>query len=540
MKKCSLFFTLFLFFVMKISAQENIISNISGNFQINLQTYNKDSVIGAKEVPEKMLLNGFANILFSRGNFSAGIRYEGYLNTLQGFDSRNDGQGIPYKFVNYKSTNWEISAGNFYEQFGNGLIFRTYEDKTLGYDNAMDGLRLKYSPFNCLTLKGIIGKQRYFFQNGEGILRGIDAELNVNQIFDSISPEATQIILGGSFVSKYQKDDDPVYKLPENVGAFSTRMLLSKGNFLFSSEFAHKINDPNADNGFIYKNGNGFLVNTSFSQKNFSILFAAKRIDNMNFRSDRSANLNNLIINYLPVITKTYTYALAAMYPYSTQPNGEIGFQTELMYKFAKNSVLGGKYGTSFNIGFSQVKELKKKLKFDGTGYESEILNFGEKLYFQEINFEINKRWNEKLSTILTYLYQSYNKDVVQGVAGYGIIYSHIGIADITYKIKPRHSVRCEFQHLATKQDYRNWAMAMIEYSFSPYFFFAMSDQYNYDNPHSEQQLHYFIVSTGWTQKNIRFAVNYGRQRAGIVCVGGVCRNVPASNGLTFSITGNF
>jgi len=32
----------------------------------------------------------------------------------------------------------------------------------------------------------------------------------------------------------------------------------------------------------------------------------------------------------------------------------------------------------------------------------------------------------------------------------------------------------------------------------------------------------------------------YGKQREGIFCVGGVCRNVPASNGVTLTITSSF
>ena len=34
--------------------------------------------------------------------------------------------------------------------------------------------------------------------------------------------------------------------------------------------------------------------------------------------------------------------------------------------------------------------------------------------------------------------------------------------------------------------------------------------------------------------------LQYGKQRAGVFCVGGVCRAVPASNGLTFSFTSSF
>jgi hypothetical protein len=44
----------------------------------------------------------------------------------------------------------------------------------------------------------------------------------------------------------------------------------------------------------------------------------------------------------------------------------------------------------------------------------------------------------------------------------------------------------------------------------------------------------------GYIRGGNRFTVNYGRQRAGIFCVGGVCRQVPASNGLSISVTSTF
>ena len=60
------------------------LGEIHGNFQIDAQYYNPDSAIGAPVVPEKTLMNAFANLIYTRGNFSAGLRYESYLNTLLG------------------------------------------------------------------------------------------------------------------------------------------------------------------------------------------------------------------------------------------------------------------------------------------------------------------------------------------------------------------------------------------------------------------------------------------------------------------------
>ena len=68
---------------------------IHGSVQFDAQYYNPDSAIGAPPVPEDLLMNGYTNIIYSKGKFTAGIRYEGYYNVLQGFDRRYDGQGIP-------------------------------------------------------------------------------------------------------------------------------------------------------------------------------------------------------------------------------------------------------------------------------------------------------------------------------------------------------------------------------------------------------------------------------------------------------------
>ena len=71
-----------------------------------------------------------------------------YLNAKD-YDPQYRGNGIPFRFISYVSDGLEVTVGNYYEQFGGGLVLRTYEDKGLGVDNGLDGLRLKYSPFNA-------------------------------------------------------------------------------------------------------------------------------------------------------------------------------------------------------------------------------------------------------------------------------------------------------------------------------------------------------------------------------------------------------
>jgi len=522
---------------------------VHGNFETNVQSYKADSVINAPEVDEKILSNSFLNLIYTNGNFTAGVRYEAYYNPLLGFDARYKGAGFPYKFASYKANEFEVTVGNFYEQFGSGMILRSYEERSLGLDNALNGVRLKYNPIKGVAIKGLIGKQRAFFTEGEGIIRGLDGEFFLNDLCKKMEKSKTRVIFGASMVSKFQEDDDPVYVLPENVAAFAGRMNLTRGRFGLITEYAYKINDPSAMNNFIYKPGEALLLTGTYSQKGLGITLSAKRIDNMDFHSNRLVTQNYLNVNYLPAITRQHTYTLSAFYPYATQANGEMGIQGDIVYTIKKGSLLGGKYGTKLMLNYSRVNSIQRNAIHDtiavgkeGTlGYTSDFFAVGDEKYFEDINIEIAKKLSKKLKFSAGFVNQFYNKAVVQGTgAKDGMVHAQIALLDVTYKLKPKHALRLELQHLKTKQDMGDWAMGLIEYTIAPKWFFTVMDQYNYGNKEEAKQVHYYSAAFGYMKGANRIQFGYGKQREGIVCVGGVCRAVPAANGFTLSITSSF
>ena len=535
-------------------------SEVHGSFQFDGQYYIADSAIGTPKVPEKTGINAYGNIIYTNNNFSAGIRFETFLPALQGFDRRMNGSGIPYRYASYKIKNLDITLGNFYEQFGNGLIFRSYEDWNLGYDNSLDGLKVKYSIGNGIFLKGIIGKQRKYWEKSPGIVRGFDAEFCINDIFGKLAERKTKVIVGGSFVSKFQSDDPTFkYKLPENVAAFAGRLNVSRGWFGLNGEYAYKINDPakynkyanNTGCNYIYRPGQALYINTSYSMKGFSVQLAAKRIDNMAFKSDRYVSDNGLDINFLPPLTRQHTYNLSAMYPYATQPNGEIGFEGQVIYRIKKGSRLGGKYGTDITINFSQINDIKRNQVNDSTligaegtfGYNSPFFAIGKERFFSDLNIEISRKFTRNFKMILSYVYISYNHEVIGGEQtkdGKKTVNAHIGIADMTYKINDVYALRLELQALTSFQDEGSWVMALLEYTIAPKWFFSVGDQYNYKTETYEKSLHYYIANIGYIHDATRISITYGRQRSGVVCTGGVCRAVPASNGISLSITSSF
>ncbi len=534
---------------VSVQAQELLPgSRVWGNFQMDAQYYTNDSEIKTDTVPEKILMNGYMNLNFEYKGLTVGMRYESYQNPLLGFDKEYKGSGIPYRFASYRKEGLEVTVGNFYEQYGNGLILRTYVEPNLGIDNSIDGVRLLFQPASGITLRTLIGKQRLYFDKGPGIVRGADAEFFLNDLWGSMAQSQSMWTVGMSGVSKFQRDQDPRFNLPENVAAFAGRLNFVRGGFNLNTEYAYKINDPSAVNNRIYRHGEALTLSTSYSFSGFGLLLSAKRVDNMGFRSDRNATGNNLHINYLPAMTRQHVYSLTGMYPYATQPNGEIGALAELTFRLPKQTLLGGQYGTTVVVNFSMANSLDKNPVNDtisigetGTdGYTSDFFAIGDEKYYRDFNIEVSRRFTREIKGSFTYMNLFYNQNVIEGYTNKEDVMAHIFVSDISYRLPNRRSMRFELQHLSTAQDKGNWAMGLIEFNISPQWFVSVTDQYNYGNDNENERHHYYNLSAGYTKNANRFSMTWGRQRAGIICVGGVCRFVPASSGLTLNVTSSF
>ncbi|MCX7953598.1 MAG: DUF6029 family protein [Bacteroidales bacterium] len=538
----------FCLFLIYAYSQENK-GELSGNFNLESQYYLEDTAIGAASVDDKLRTNAYMNINYRHNNFLFGFRYEAYLNTLVGIDKRYDGQGIPYKYVSYNKNLFSITVGSFYEQFGYGLTLRAYEEKLLGYDNAFEGVKINYKIINGINVKGLIAKQRNFFSIGDGIVRASDVEININELKEKWLQKPTNLTIGASFVSKYQQDKDPLYKLPENVACYGGRIQISSPKINVYSEYAYKINDPSADNNYIYKNGEAIVFYSSYTTNNWSIILNAKRTDNMSFRSDRNAKLLQQYINYIPSFVKSYTYFTLSEYPYSSVVLGEAGGGIEFLYSFPKETFLGGKYGTNISLQYNRYNDIKRNLPSDtnlvgikGTyGYSSSLFSISDSTLFENIVLEINKKHNKNFKSNFIYQYTTYNFDALTGIVGHGYVYSHIFVYELIQKLNEVFSLKYNLEYLYTRQDAGNWLYVGSELSVSPKWFFAVNCAVNHNNPTISDKIKiYYLFSITHVKDATRICLNYGKQPSGILCIGGICRYLPAIYGFGISLSTTF
>ena len=517
---------------------------VTGSIQSDILLPQEDEKIGAEKSEDWALTNSYADVAVRSKYVDAGARFEFLEHPLPGFEKDFKGWGLPYFYVKGKLKNLEVTAGSFYEQFGSGFILRAYEERSLGIDNHLLGGKVVYRPYKGIQLKALTGKQRRYWSRNDSWISGGDVELNIDEWSRRMQESGMHLLLGASYVNKYEQQEelmtDATHRLnfPEYVNAFDVRVNMQKGGFNVLAEYAQKTQDPSFDNQYIYRRGYVAMLSTSYSKKGMSILAQAKRSDNMSFRSRRSMSGTSSFINHLPAFTMEHTYALTALYPYATHPQGEWAYQLNASYNFKRKTFLGGKYGTLVKLNYSYVHAIEQNAYSDspaGTdGYGSAFWKWGEQMYYQDLNLQIEKRVTRDFRLNVMLMNQFYNKTIVEGHGG--MVHSNIYVVDGRYQFSKKTTLRGEFQYLTTADDDGDWTCGLLELSLVPHWMVTVSDMYNC----GATDIHYYQGSVTFTMGSHRLQAGYGRTRAGYDCSGGVCRYVPASKGFTLSYHYNF
>lgn len=361
-------------------AQDDSKLVLTGSIRTDNLIPQKDESIGIEYV-DKFNSNTYLDLNAIYGRFSAGARLELLQQPMPGFENGFAGQGFANLHFSGNFKHFSFTLGDVYDQFDSGFILRTFEERSLGIDNSLRGGRIKIMPHSSTTIKLLGGRQREYFRpffgkdpDREDFVRkdwvfGGDIELNLAQLFKPLQEAEVVPILGASYVMKY----DPVIESEFNdaitnsakdyVGAFDVRGQVQYKGFNALIEYALKQGDPIMANRRISKPGEVFFVSTSYSSRPFSVLFQARRTDNMNFVSDRFTDKQMArMINYLPPFTQQQTYTLLSIYPYGTRPFGEWAYQLETRYNIARGTALGGKYGTGLRLNASYIRDIDRQL----------------------------------------------------------------------------------------------------------------------------------------------------------------------------------
>lgn len=553
MMKKIFFFTAVSLFSVKSFSQVRV------GLESNSQWYidDKKVKIDEEDAEERFRSNSYLKFDYALRKWEFGAQLEGYMpRPILNYSPEFEKFDVGTVFARYNDVDAgvDVTLGHFYEQFGSGLVLRSWEDRQIGINNAIFGARtkLRVAPGAEVTLLG--GKQRIAmgFDLSDSYLYGANVEVDLAEITGN---ESSGFKVGASYVGRYQDEKEMYPLLSKTLDLLSGRVDYAGDSFYFGAEYVYKGKDALVENYKIFekitRDGNALLLNTGFSGKGLGFNLNLRRMENMAFFSERSftGNIYNKGVgNYLPALTKQYDYSLQNIYVYQSQPNfeffqtqklGEIGGQFDFYYNFERGTALGGQYGTNIIINGSYWAGLKiKDLKpAKDEALKSDYLAFGDK-YYSDLGVEIRKKWSGNWSSIFMYLNQYYNKEKIENT--YDIVKANMVSAETTYQFGGAKSLRLELQHLWADSDKKNWAGGTLEFAANANWAFFVSDIYNYGNDDKEEQIHYYNGGVSFSKGVTRLSASYGRQRGGLLCVGGVCRMVSEAAGLTVGISTSF
>lgn len=531
-------------------------AQIKVGLESNSQWYidDKEIKLPEYEAEERFRSNSYINLGYDYKKWSFGVQLESYaprpiLNYSEDFKKFDF--GTVFARYNDVDAGIDITGGHFYEQYGAGLILRTWEDRQIGINNAIFGVNAKFEPIEGLKIGMLGGKQRVGmgFDLADSYIFGSNVELDVASLFKDVNFD---LRLGGSYVGRYEDALDYNYDLSKDTHAFSMRGDFSTGGFYLGTEYVIKQKDAAVEIGFlrpdIMQGGNAFMLNTGYSERGVAFNMNLRRMENMSFYSQRDLQGNEFnkgVINYIPALTKQYDYSLQNIYVYQAQSVfdmiyekklGEVGGQFDFYYDFKKGTLLGGRYGTNLVVNGSYWAALKYDVKDDRSGVTSDFFGFGDK-YYHDLGIEVRKRWSKNWSSIFMYLNQGYNGKFIDHTKN---VKTNIASVETTYQFLDNKSVRLEAQHMWADADKKNWVAGTLEVAVNSNWSVFGSDMYNYGNDDDDAKIHYYNAGVSFTKGSTRVAASYGRQRGGLLCVGGVCRMVAEASGLTIGISTSF
>jgi hypothetical protein len=535
----------------------------SGNLLMTYQKYVRDDSIGANTKVYKENLASADAWLFMQyriKGYSFILRYDAFNNSpLLDPQSAYTNHGVGFWQINKSVDKLDITMGSFYDQFGTGILFRAYEQRQIGIDYAIQGMRLKYNINDKWAVKGFAGNQKGNIKNRFGFANQVISGLNIEGNLDLGKDSKYGALQVGASAVNRTLDRETMDRLVGTINTYdladrfypkynvyggNAYLTYTKDNFSWTVEGNVKSKEAIMDDNskFYLRSGNVLYTSMSWGKGGWNLgkqkasvglNVQARHVDHFSFRTAPTENLLNGLVSYLPSMTRQNTYRLLSRYNAPGQAMGEDGIQGEIEFKPRK--------GTQIFFNGSYVQTLASNGKLNTTTGVKEA----EKL-FSENYIEVVQKIGKHDKLKLGVQRIVYNQTRYESEPEYIPVKTITPFGEWLHTMNQGKSLRVEWQYLNTKNDQGSFANLMIEMFVNKNLSIAVADMVNVV-PHryermiiADKVLHYPTFFIGYTEKNTVFTLAFLKQQQGVNCSGGICREEPAFSGVRFTVSSNF
>ncbi|MGL1889551.1 MAG: DUF6029 family protein [Reichenbachiella sp.] len=388
--------------------------------------------------------------------------------------------------IQYKTDNWDIKLGNFYETLGRGTLMRTYQVPGA----VLEDLSYRSRNFFHRDFLGAFVK----YQGEAWSVKALAGQPLNNvypptQDYELRRPDSLAVLGGDYQIKSHKIEYNAMYLNNEFVDKWYS-MMNAGGNILPFLSYYTELTIDNEGSAFGDEEEFGWYANLNFEFEKLSITTEFK-------------DYNNFVIgeavNEPPALIKQHTYRVLNRSTHVPIPTNETGWQIEALYYFEDGSTLTFNHARALN-------------------------DFGKEFIFQEYFLEYGKMFGNKYDVKV---FVDYANDDIKGEEKR----TSLGF-DVDYLMKKRRSINVEFEYQTFERFETRASNVLTSLAFNQGSKFTASllTEYSSDNAVTEDDKDYKV----WMGGNLKYKPNYkntflffgGTRRGGPACTSGVCYEI--------------
>ncbi len=491
------------------------------------------------EVPKQYLEDWF-DLEMESGNFTLGLRFEAADST----EHNEQLKGITRRYLTYADDHFTVTAGDFYSIFGRGLVLDLKEEKADFFDSKITGGKVEFEhDFGSFKMLGGTSYFKYIddidplnetVKELDTKLLGTDLSLNMNEIVDL---GEFSLALGGSYL--YMEGD----KADPNQFEYNTRFIkkteiggvnlyANYSDFDFYNEYAVKTTFRSP-----VKKGWANYSSLTYGTTGLGITLEYK--DYYNY----GANPNEALSSFTPyqnppMVVIDHASHLLNNHQHELNANDEIGYKLSVRgtikdFDFTAIFAHSSKHDednplpmfdnnyTPYLDGWldGSYSHKQYKIKLGGGYFKDTPLSKGENSFLTSNSDEKLAYTQERVTGFSEFTY-----DLAKGYA----IKANLEMQGVT---SGTEDVNHDYEDYYTSLEFSN-----PEYGYIGAKYIKTTEEVLGDAPDN-----WFSVEAGFKLfDNHKLELFYGRERAGIKCTGGSCRQVPEFDGFKMSFVSTF
>ncbi|RPI14891.1 MAG: hypothetical protein EHM58_15420 [Ignavibacteriae bacterium] len=487
-------------------------------------------------------------------DFLFGVRYE-YDAPIEFGTSV---KGISRRFIEYKKEDFTVRAGNFYDLYERGLVLNAFENRGLGFNTQLDGLRLNFKRnWNKVQFNGTImgGDLEY----NDYLNPGRVEKYTIRSGNFSFSP-LRLFTIGGSYLTAtgnipsgtistdikaelFEATLGFNYKSIDLYGTYANKKTITLPNTLFTQPLTPR--------------GDGAFASLTFTRPSLGVTIDYKNYRfNLTTPNERSATnpTKTLPFQNPPTGVKEYTWTLLTRYPHITDFNDEVGFQVDAFYSPKDNLSLNLNLSLSsrhYDYVDSNPGILVKYERVDRTDNFIPSTNDAFSPYW-EAYLEAEYYYKKNTKIKIAVARQSSVLYAIENPAASDKIRTVTIPLEIMHDFKKVYSVKLMAEQQWVYNSARTFNANEDLRKFSNHFFSLSISRSpdiivngNFEFSTDEEDA---SGKKKWASAEVTYKFSsansislfYGTERGGLKCSSGICRYVNPFNGFRLTVINNF